>query len=309
MSARLRLSVVVCTYNDERRALLRATLAGVAAQRPPCDELIVVVDHNPALAAALRVENPDALVVESTGPKGLSGARNTGIATATGDVVVFLDDDAVPRTGWLAALTAPFADDAIAGVGGHAEPAWELGARPRWMPPELDWVVGCSFVGQPHGDVRNPIGCSMALRADVLARVGGFATELGRVGTLPSGCEETEIGLRINRAGGRIVLVEDSVVDHFVPFARSNPRYVLRRFHAEGISKAIVRELAKDDGTTALDPERRYVIVLARAMARAIVTAVRRRSLVDAAPAVLIPVAGVAAASGFVRGTRARSRR
>jgi GT2 family glycosyltransferase len=290
---RPRTSVIVCTYNDARLPLLRGTLAGVAAQEPPCDEVVLVVDHNEALAERLRRDHPDLRVVESTGPKGLSGARNTGIEVATGEILVFLDDDAVPRVDWLAALVAPFADATIAGVGGHAEPAWERGERPAWFPRELDWVVGCSFSGQQQGDVRNPIGASMALRAAVLADVGGFATELGRIGTLPLGCEETELGIRVNRAGGRIVLVADSVVDHFVPHARASVDYVVRRCWSEGISKAAVQRLAKGD--TALGPERGYVLVLLRAIVRAL----RSGALGQAA---LIPLAALAGLGGFLRG-------
>lgn len=303
MSTGLRTSVIVCTYNEARLTLLRATLDGVAGQDPGCDDLVVVVDHNPALFQHLREERAGAVVVENTGPKGLSGARNSGIAAASGDVLVFLDDDAVPRARWLAGLTAPFADPTIAAVGGRAEPAWEGGTRPAWFPEELDWVVGCSFRGQQQGDVRNPIGCSMAVRASVLTEVGGFATELGRVGTLPAGCEETELGLRINRAGFRVVLVDDTVVDHFVPHQRASVRYVLERCFAEGRSKAVVRRLAAVDADGTLDPERRYVGALAAGMGRAVVDGARHRSPGTLARAALIPAAGVSAVAGFAAAT------
>jgi glycosyltransferase involved in cell wall biosynthesis len=300
--------VIVCTYNGERLPLLRSAIEGVLAQEPPCDELVLVVDHNPDLLAQLQAEHPGAVVVPNAGTQGLSDARNTGIDVATGDVLVFLDDDATPRAGWLAELVAPFADPTIAGVGGRAEPRWERGSRPAWMPEELDWVVGCSFRGQAGGDVRNPIGASMALRAGVLAEVGPFSTDLGRVGTLPVGCEETELGIRINGAGGRIVLADRSVVDHFVPAQRASVGYVLRRCYAEGISKAAVRRLAAsvtDDG--ALGPERAYVGVLLRAVLRAPLQALARRQAAAAAPLVLIPAAGLAAVAGFLRASLARS--
>lgn len=303
MSAPLRTTVIVCTYTEERLPLLRECLAGVATQEPPCDELVIVVDHNPALAATLREERPEASVVENEGVRGLSSARNTGVAVGTGDLLVFLDDDATPRPGWLQKLVAPFVDPTVAGTGGRAEPRWEHGSRPAWFPEELDWVVGCSFRGQAGGDVRNPIGASMALRASALAEVGGFSTELGRVGTLPVGCEETELGLRLNRAGGRIVLVDDSVVDHFVPAPRATVSYVLRRCYAEGMSKAVVRRLVEEHGSAddTLGPERRYLLTMVAAIGRAVPHALRRRTLGLAAPAILIPASLIAAGLGFVR--------
>ena len=298
----MKTSVVICTYADVRLPHLRAAIEGVRAQQPPADELVLVVDHNPALASALRDAEPDAVVVENAEQRGLSGARNTGLSVAAGDVVVFLDDDAVPRAGWLAALLAPLrAEASVSGVGGGAAPAWESGARPAWFPEELDWVVGCSFRGQAGGDVRNPIGCSMAFRASTFAEVGGFVHSLGRVGTVPLGCEETELGLRVNRAGGRIVLAPDSVVDHFVPRSRGTLRYVLHRCYAEGISKSVVRRLAAGSPAT-LGPEQRYALDMVLAMLRAPLEGLRARSLGVAARALVIPLALAAAAVGFARG-------
>jgi GT2 family glycosyltransferase len=303
--------VVVCTYSTKRLELLRAALAGVVAQRRLGDELVIVVDHNPELLRLLRAEHPDDVVVENTGPRGLSGARNTGVEVAAGEVVVFPYDNATPRAGWLDRLVAPFADPSVAGTGGHAVPRWEAGTRPPWFPEELHWVVGCSFRGQAGGDVRNPIGCSMAIRADTLGRVGKFSTELGRVGTLPVGCEETELGLRINAAGGRIVLVDDSVVDHFVPAERASVRYVLRRCYAEGMSKAVVRRLAAETGPAdgTLAPERRYLLTIVAAMVAAPLRALRERSVAVATPTLLLPASLVAAALGFTRASLRRGPR
>jgi GT2 family glycosyltransferase len=303
VSDSVRASVIVCTYSDARRDLLERTITALLEQVTSQDEVVVVVDHNIRLAKELDEELAGVRVIENAERQGLSGGRNTGIRAVTGEFVVFLDDDAVPRPDWLEHLLAPFGDPAVSGVGGRAEPVWEAGDRPPWWPPELDWVVGCSFRGQAEGDVRNPIGCSMAFRSSVFAQVGDFAHDLGRVGTIPLGCEETELGLRVNSAGGRIVLAQRSVVDHFVPQHRASARYIVRRCYAEGISKAVVRRLAAhhDASGGSLGPEVRYLVDLGAGVVRSPVEAIRHRTPKALGRGVLLPVALAAAGVGFVR--------
>ena len=261
-------SVVVCAYTLDRLALTERCLTATLAQDPPPDEVILVADHNDELARELRSRLPGVDVVANTGPRGLSGARNTGIGRATGDIVAFIDDDAEPRPGWLAGLTAAFADPAVMVVGGRATAVWESG-QPGWFPDEFLWVVGCSYRGQPEsGPVRNPLGCNMAFRREVFESVGGFDTAVGRLGSLPVGAEETELCLRIRRSfpGSSIVLVADAEVHHAVPASRARAGYFIRRCFYEGISKAIVREISAGD---ALGTERAYVVrILTSGIAR-----------------------------------------
>ena len=110
-----------------------------------------------------------------------------------GDVVAFLDDDAVAAVHWLEGLTAPNSDLRVVAVGGRAVPAWEL-HKPGWFPGEFNWVVGCTYTGHraEPGPVRNVIGGNMSLWRDVIESAGGFRSVLGRVGTRPVGGEETE---------------------------------------------------------------------------------------------------------------------
>ncbi|MGN6577432.1 MAG: glycosyltransferase, partial [Nocardioides sp.] len=192
--------------------------------------------------------------------KGLSGARNTGCGAARGDVVAFLDDDAAAMPGWLAAHTRHYADPRVMGVGGQVTAAWESG-RPGWFPGEFDWVVGCSYVGLPRStaEIRNPIGANMSFRRDLVLAVGGFSEALGRVGTRPAGCEETELSIHAARLvpWGRVVHDPAAVVHHHVPDVRSRWPYFRRRCWSEGRSKAVVRSLS--DPRAGLSTERRYV--------------------------------------------------
>jgi glycosyltransferase involved in cell wall biosynthesis len=256
----LTLSVIVCTYSSKRWSLLQESMSALRVQTRAPDEVILVVDHNDELAARARDAFPELCVVSNREERGLSGARNTGVAEATGDVVVFVDDDAVPDPDWLEVLSAAYASPSVAGAGGEATPRPEL-ELPRWFPREFNWVIGCSYEGLPRSTspVRNPLGANMSFRRASLRLIDGFRSGIGRVGTKPLGCEETELSIRIHDAtGGSILYVPEARVRHFVPASRTTLRYFVSRCWAEGISKAAVARLTRS--RAALTTERAYVL-------------------------------------------------
>ncbi|MBL7494061.1 glycosyltransferase family 2 protein [Frankia sp. AgB1.9] len=268
-------SVVICAYTLRRWDDLTAAVVSVRAQSVTASDIIVVIDHNEELLERALSSFSDAIVVPNAGKPGLSGARNTGVERATGDVVFFLDDDARAQPDWLEHMLAHYADPAVQGVGGAALPRWpEQGAhsgRPAWFPPEFDWVIGCSYIGLPTsvGPVRNPIGAGMSIRRSAFATVGGFSDGLGRVGSIPLGCEETEFGIRLRRdVAGAVILYEPAaVVLHGVTPDRITWQYYRRRCFSEGISKAVVARRVGQE--SALEAEKAYVRhVLPRAVRR-----------------------------------------
>jgi GT2 family glycosyltransferase len=299
----LRISVVICAYTDRRWEDIVAAVASIRAQTRPPVRTILVVDHNPPLLERLQVAFPDLQVVPNMGRRGLSGARNTGVSHAIGDVVAFLDDDARAEPDWLERLAARYSNPSVVGVGGAATPVWPR-QRPRWLPPEFDWVVGCSFAGMPNAStpVRNLIGANMSFRREVFGTVGGFTDGLGRVGSRPLGCEETELGIRLRhwRPGAHLVYEPAAVVRHRVTADRMAWRYFCSRCYAEGISKAMVSRLvgARD----ALETERRYVrSVLPRAIIRGLDPRRRDQRVGFASAGAILAGLGLAAA-GYVRG-------
>lgn len=305
-------SVVICAYTERRWDDLVAAVASVREQDYPAADVVLVIDHNSDLLARCRARylsafapdawpNSDACpvrVVSSTGRPGLSGARNTGLVHATGDVVAFLDDDAVAAAGWLTELVAPFTDTSVHGVGGAVLPMW-ADHRPRWFPTEFDWVVGCAYTGLPEvtAEIRNPIGAAMSVRRSAVDVIGGFDEGIGRLGTVPLGCEETEFFIRLRSAvpGARVLFAPRAVVHHKVGAERGRWSYFRRRCYAEGRSKALVA--ARVGSRPALAAERTYV---RRVLPRAVLRELASGGRPDRAAAV---VAGLTmTAFGYLRG-------
>ncbi|MFJ6297783.1 glycosyltransferase family 2 protein [Streptomyces griseoviridis] len=262
------ISVVICVYTEDRWEDILAAVSSVRAQSRQARETLLVVDHNRALLERLTKEygnapeGPGAVrVLANAGPRGLSAGRNTGIAASHGEVIAFLDDDAVAERDWLRRLAEGYADPRVLAVGGRTVPVWASGRRPAWFPEEFDWVVGCTYRGLPPGRVRvrNVLGGNASFRRTAFDAAGGFATGIGRDGDRrPLGGEETELCIRLGQLRPDAVLLIDdrAVIHHRVPAAREHFGYFRARTYAEGLSKALVaRSVGAGKG---LESERRY---------------------------------------------------
>jgi len=288
-------TVVIPTHDTRRFATLAATVEAVRAQSCPPAEVIVVVDHNPALYQRIRAELDGVTVLENAFARGVSGNRNTGARHAATPIVVFLDDDIRVTPQWLSRLTAPLADDSVIGAGAAIVPHWQTG-RPGWLPEEFLWTAGGSYRGMPTRTavVRNVWSATMAVRREVFLAVGGFRTGFGKVGDR-SRPEDTELCLRMSRGGGHWVYVPQATVEHEVPAGRSTYRYFLTRCYNEGRGKIGMRRVLAGEAPC-LDAERGYLTrTLPRAVRRDISRALRGDGTVYALRAGSI-LAGVAAA-------------
>ncbi|MEW1930317.1 glycosyltransferase family 2 protein [Streptomyces sp. NPDC088360] len=307
------ISVVICVYTEDRWEDILAAVASVRAQSLAALETLLVVDHNASLLDRLTKEYKETegvRVLANAGPRGLSAGRNTGIAASSGEVIAFLDDDAVAERDWLRHFAEGYADPKVFAVGGRTLPVWESRRRPAWFPEEFDWVVGCTYKGLPEGRVRvrNVLGGNASFRRTAFEAAGGFATGIGRDGDKrPLGCEETELCIRLTRARPDAVLLIDdrAVIHHRVPAARERFGYFRTRTYAEGLSKALVaRSVGAQKG---LESERRYATrVLPAGVARGLRDALLARPG-GAGRAGAIVAGVVTAAGGYALGSvRAR---
>lgn len=303
------ISVVICAYTEDRWDQICVAIGSVRKQSLPSLEIILVIDHNPALFQRAKTAFPDVTVLQNQQAQGLSGARNTGAAQSQGDVIAFLDDDAAAHDDWLKFLADSYENPRIVGVGGLTLPHWQT-ARPAWLPEEFYWVIGCNYLGMaPSGaPVRNLLGANMSFRRDAFNSVeGGFVTGMGRASRgLPLGCEETQLCIKLWHQSPESIFVIDhrAVVWHYVFENRCTVSYFLSRCFAEGISKARVE--ASVGSSDALSAERVYTM---RTLPPGVLRGIRDLFRGDAAGAgrAAAIIAGLGmSASGYVCGKLAR---
>jgi glycosyltransferase involved in cell wall biosynthesis len=236
-------SVVVCTRN--RAGRLRECLAHLGAQVVAADHEVIVVDNGSTdgtgdVVRAWAAVDPERRRHVHEPVPGLSRARNRGVAAAAGEVVLFLDDDAVAPSGWVAAHLAAYHDPAVVAAGGPVALRWPDG-RPAWLAPRLEHWFSALDLGDertawptPHG----PYGTNMSVRRSTFDDVGRFDPRLGRRGRSLLSSEEGDLFARVFAAGGTVTYEPAALVLHGVTSDRLTRRWVLRRGWAQGRSNA-----------------------------------------------------------------------
>jgi glycogen(starch) synthase len=225
-----RVSVVISTYN--RAAGLRNTLDGLRRQTYDDFEVIVVNGPSTDDTAAVLEAIPDVRSL-SCADTHLSRSRNIGIAASAGDVVAFIDDDAIPESNWVAGLAAAYGDDTVGGAGGlvfdHTGAALQYRysvsdrtGRTRFdCVPPLDRYLGAG--ADPFLYLQ---GTNCSFRRDVLAEIGGFDDEI------EYNLDEVEVCLQVIDTGRRLVALDGAAVHHryLASHLRNEKRLVLRPF-------------------------------------------------------------------------------
>ncbi len=208
-----RVSIVISTYN--RAATLRRALASLRYLRYPNFEVIVVNGPSTDATEEVLAEFDDAVVL-STSEANLSLSRNIGIANASGEIVAFMDDDAVPEPDWIDELLEGFADPDTAAVGGFIRNHTGVEFQAR--------AVVCDYFGEGEayssidaayyvcetqpGKFLSLTGTNSAIRMRDIEQVGGFDE------TFEYFLDETDINLRLAEAGRRLRIVPSAEIHH-----------------------------------------------------------------------------------------------
>lgn len=266
------LTVAICTRN-RRDSVLRA-LASLARQetRAAWDVLVVEnasEDDTSTAVAAVAREFPVPLAVTSEPALGLSHARNRALALASGRAIVYLDDDATCRAGWVEAHADGLAAAGVVATGGpifpvlppDLEPAWRAFLEQQIGGPTGRYDFGPDRLECGPGGARLPFGGNLGLARAAALEAGGFRSDLGWGRRRIPG-EETELLRRLQRRPGRVLYLPGAAVDHHVDAERVSLASYLRWYRGYG------RALARiDPPANRRERVGRAALQLARALA------------------------------------------
>lgn len=243
-------SIIVCTYN--RAGSLRQTLAALRSLeiRPDRQWEVIIVDNNSKDNTRCVVEEQQndwaQLRYEFEPLQGLSHARNLGILSARGQVIMFTDDDVLPEPDWVENTLAGMEKHKAEACGGFIVPIWEV-PPPPWL---TERFYGFLAVRNDREDdyvieslSQAPFGANMAFRKSVFNSLGLFDTTRGRQGKVLASGEDWEMFERILASGMKAVFLGKSRVHHKVEAFRLTKGYFRRwRFQTSrnlAISKGI----------------------------------------------------------------------
>jgi len=241
----MKASVVVCTYTMDRYDDFAEAVSSVLRQTYDPIEIVLVSDGNEAVADRMFDDfgHFDSVQVHCTDEnRGISYSRTRGAELATGELVAFLDDDAIATHDWIETLVETYESTDAYAVGGRLDPHW-LAGQPSFLPEEFYWLIGCTERGFADHleEVRNTYGSNIAFNREVFLDVGGYDEETGRKGDSHVQAHEAPACIRMQQQYGRgVVYNDEAIVYHKIFEYRTNFRWLVGRAFWQGYSKRVM---------------------------------------------------------------------
>lgn len=234
-------TVSVIIVSQQRPDFLVRCLQSVSQLLYRHFEIIVVADAE-GIAAVQALPIPDRLQVIRFDEPNLSLGRNVGLMRAAGEVVAFIDDDAVAEPGWLSHLLSPFADARVWAAGGFVR--GRNGISYQWNGQMIS-TAGLStnipakgmtptVIQAGNGEAVNIVGTNCAYRRNRLAAIGGFDPAFRYY------LDEADVNMRLAKSGGKTAIVPLAEVHHGVAASsRRHSNRMPRSLFEVGASHAV----------------------------------------------------------------------
>ncbi len=234
-----KISIIVTSYTDENFKDICDLLDSINSQTYGLTETIYIVERCLSLSKKIneyikKIGLKNAKVLLSEKQLGLSGARNLGLTYATGQILAFVDDDALLFPDWAEKLEKTYDDPSIGAVSGPAIPLWE-NPNMSWFPKELYWLVSCTgwCNWTKITDMRNIWGHNMSITREVFDDCGflventGFSLSTGNLGSIG---EDLAYSMIIKEKTKKRIVYDPNVkVLHKVYKNRLNVKILMRR--------------------------------------------------------------------------------
>lgn len=259
-----KISIITPCYTIARLKDITELLDSIHIQTYENIEVLIVAERSPELANSIRgyVKEkgyPNIQVLYNEGEWGLSSSRNLGIKQAQGDILAFIDDDALLSPDWAEETARTYAEDnSVIGLTGPILPLWERDSM-AWFPKELYWIISCTYWDWAEKtEVRNGYGTNISFRREVFDSCGLFKTSLGakgrgKGGWKEPGSEETEFSLRATQKTGKRIIYHPNIrVRHKVYHYRLSTGFIVNRAYWEGYAKAMLNRWYHSPGGKAV---------------------------------------------------------
>ena len=226
---KMKLSVVVCSYNREK--YIGGALQKLCDQNYVGDDYeIIIVDNNssdntPTICSQIIEKNPSKHIKYVTENKqGLTFARNRGIKESRGDLISFIDDDGLCDSSYVQEIVLAFEKNPKAkAIGGKVIPVFPECESPKWQTKYIDGILSKIDLGEKVIPFKKkyPVGCNMVFRKTVFQEVGGFNEKL----VLRS--DEKDLFIRLKKEGAIILYIPTIRVEHVMSKTRVSKQGVI----------------------------------------------------------------------------------